>query len=105
MIFVSDFLDFWRSFAYHLLKLRSLQISLLPVVNDSDVGCLKFPNPAHPPQDFSSSDRPSAGASCGAACVPSNPFSGFAVASRRADSASLSWRPGTHPRRMRSAAF
>jgi len=95
MIFTSLFLAFSRAFADHFAMLKSLRVSLNFAVENSatcsEIGRLEFTRLAPLPQAFSSSDRPAAGASCGAARGSSNPFSGFAVAARRAEFAAPSW--------------
>ena len=105
MIFAAVFLAFLGPITYHFSMFKHFEIALDFVVKNSG---FERPNPARPapsPPDFSSIGRHAIHLCERAAKASKENPSGFGVALRRADCAALSWQPGTHPRRMRSAVF
>jgi hypothetical protein len=89
--------------------LKRVEIALKLVVENSAFDRLNSAfrpsSPAHPAHLLSPLVRPVIRHCEQAAAVPKEPSSGLSAVMRRNACAALLRQPGTHPRRMRSAAF
>ena len=112
MIFAIVFLAFSGRFWYNSHMLNRIGIALENVEKNSAFDRLNSPlqssSPAHPARAIDAVLRPlllPLVRNCERAVAPANHSSGFSAALRRNACAALLRQPGTHPRRLRSAAF